>query len=361
MMKMKIVALILFVSLAVLFASQVTAGENLSPTPGDVALLTGLRTNTDAGAESSIAVRIGPVFLHRQNNDGLTIATDALSGAEILNADDLNLHFAVGYDFTLEGQFGAFGVEARYFGIPDWCADNGLSAPNGSTFWYDTPLYVGATTGTVSYTSDLDSVELSFKWYPRERLAILAGPRYFRLDEDMDMDLTSGAVTGENVVKTTNSLIGVQVGVEGVFFTIGGFSADGWLKAGYYRNEMSSYVALNDSNGWHASSTSDTERGTFVGDLGINLNYAVTPKLLVTAGYQLLWIEKAALAPQQFPAHTLISGVDNTGRTADDDVLYQGIRVGVILLFDIYGKPAPAPEPAPAPVIEPKLEPMGKN
>jgi hypothetical protein len=78
----------------------------------------------------------------------------------------------------------------------------------------------------------------------------------------------------------------------------------------------------------------------------------------VTVGYQLLWIEKAALAPEQVPQYNMNL---HTGPVADDSVLYQGIRAGVIFMFDICGKPKPAPEPAPAPVIEPKLEPMSKN
>ncbi len=43
----------------------------------------------------------------------------------------------------------------------------------------------------------------------------------------------------------------------------------------------------------------------------------------------------------------------------DRSLFMTGINLAVT--FDIFGRPQPVPPPAPAPVIEPKLEPMGKN
>jgi len=363
-MRVKIGIFLVLVSITVLFGSQVLAAENLAPTTEDVALLTGLRTDADADAEAIIATRIGPIFLHRQDNDSLTLVTDSFTpgGTELLNASELDLCWAWGWDFTVEAQRGAFGGEVRYFGVPEWSKDRGVeTSAGGSVVQYLTPIGNVSSPSEISasYESMLHSVEFNLKWFPMDRLSVIAGPRFFKIDEAMDItqNIGPGLNTALHHVTTENTLLGGQIGVEGVFFNIHGFSADGWLKAGYYSNGMESAVDVSQNVGPAYHSSDATRKGTFVGDLGINVNYAITPKILLTAGYQLLWIEKAALAPQQVPVHDPANGL---GSTATDHVLYQGIRAGVIFLFDIYGK-APSPEPTPAPVIEPKLEPMSKN
>jgi hypothetical protein len=359
-MRVKIAIFVVLVSITFLFGSQVFAAENLTSTPGDVALLTGLRTDADSNAEAIIATRIGPIFLHRQDNDSQALVTDVTGTTEYLNASALDLCWAVGYDFTVEARSGAFGGEVRYFGVPEWSKSSGTVTLTGTGAESYIPFanvigVFGAQTISGSYESMLHSVELNFKWFPMDRLSVLVGPRFFKIDEEMDINqILTGTDTFTTRFKAENTLLGGQIGVEGVFFNIHGFSADGWLKAGYYTNRVESDVAMNGGTGFASSDA--TRKGTFVGDLGINLNYAITPRILLTTGYQLLWIEKAALAPEQIRTHN--PGI-NVGSTATDSVLYQGIRAGVTFLFDIYGKPVVVP--APAPVIEPKLEPMSKN
>jgi hypothetical protein len=354
-MRVKIGIFVVLVSITLLFGSQVLAAENLTPTPEDVALLTGLRTDADSDAEAIIATRIGPIFLHRQNNDSFGLVTDGAT-TEYLNASELDLCWAVGYDFTVEARRGAFGGEVRYFGVPEWSRSRGAVTVPASTIPYMVPISLGGTHEVSgSYESMLHSVELNFKWFPMDRLSVLAGPRFLKIDEELDINWVEPGAVFTNRITAENTLFGGQIGVEGVFFNIHGFSADGWLKAGYYTNRMESAVSIS---GTAYASSDATRKGTFVGDLGINLNYAITPKILLTMGYQLLWIGNAALAPLQVPVHD--PGVTGTGSTADDHVLYQGIRAGVVFLFDIYGKPSVV-APAPAPVIEPKLEPMSKN
>jgi hypothetical protein len=362
-MRAKIGVFIVLVSITLLFGSQVFAAENLTPAPGDVALLTGLRTDADANAEAIIAVRLGALFLHRQDNDSLVLVTNMAGTADILNASELDLGWAPGWDFTVEARSGAFGGEVRYFDIPEWSKSRGAVPVTESMVAYPGPMtgiISGPHTVSGSYESMLRSVELNFKWFPIDKLSVLAGPRFLKIDEEMGIYRGPNPTLSFNdKITAENSLLGGQIGVEGVFFNIGGFSADGWLKAGYYANMMeSAAVDANPFTPTLLASSDDTHKGTFVGDLAVNLNYAVTPRVLFTAGYQLLWIEKAALAPEQVRVHD--PRVTGTGSTATDSVLYQGIRAGVIFLFDIYGK-APAPEPTPAPVIEPKLEPMSKN
>jgi hypothetical protein len=271
MMKFRTGILILLVSLFIMFGSRAKAGENLTPTPADVALLTGLRADTSENPAGLIALRVGPIFMHRQDNRSLILAEYSVTGEDVMNASDLDLKFAVGYDFTLEAQFGVFGAEARYFGIPEWSRHSG-TALNGTRvgIQYRTPIYSFPAGVSASYDSQLHSIELSFKWYPMARLAVLAGPRYFQLDEELIINscLPNGTIWLECNHETTNTLIGGQVGVEGVFFTVGGFSADGWLKACYYRNDMSSnmkYLIFGHPTGFYANG--DAEKGTFVGDL----------------------------------------------------------------------------------------------
>ena len=112
-----------------------------------------------------------------------------------------------------------------------------------------------------------------------------------------------------------------------------------------------------------------TRHDTFKGRLTqgyfyeVSLDYTLltlefSPKVTGTvAAYRKLsdFHTEGTLAGRRAPAGTS----DDFEYQMDRTLFMTGIRLAV--MFDIFGKPAPAPAPAPAPVIEPKLEPMSRN
>jgi len=289
-------------------------------------------------------VTAGPLVLHREKNDKVTLFTDS-TGAELLNARDLNLGFGCGLDSSLGVKVRtlgtAFGAEVRYFGIYDWSqSDSTLSTTavlnrNGTTISYfgtpATPVYI-----TGKYESGLQNVEGNLSWYPIERIRTFIGVRYIHIDEELKDEsvFTSGfAPLAENIT-ATNNLLGGQLGVEGVFLgkTDDGFSIDGWAKVGYFDNDISTKARLGVNVLSVASrSTSSEDKGTLGTEFGIGVKYAFTRNIAISARYQLLWLDKVAFAPQQVPVVNYSPG----GRfnAATDSVLYQGGWIGLILSF----------------------------
>jgi hypothetical protein len=68
-----------------------------------------------------------------------------------------------------------------------------------------------------------------------------------------------------------------------------------------------------------------------VGDIGVNLSYQVTRHVSFVGGYQLLWINGAALASDQ-AAYTLRQ-VDLDVITTQGDVFYHGAQTGAVLTW----------------------------
>ncbi len=123
------------------------------------------------------------------------------------------------------------------------------------------------------------------------------------------------------------------MGIEGILLgnQKQGFSVDGFLKAGYYNNNLS--TNMNSSYwtptfGFRAGVSKD--HGTFVGELGIGAQYAFTRNIALGARYQLLWLDSIALATDQMRELNPLTG----GGSVDwESLLYQGGWVGLTISF----------------------------
>jgi hypothetical protein len=134
---------------------------------------------------------------------------------------------------------------------------------------------------------------------------------------------------------TTNDLFGLQAGAEGTFLTIGRLAVGGIAKAGVYDNRARQSAAVSmEKQVYHATARGD--RLAFVGQGGIQATYTVTRKLSAKIGYELLWLDRVALAPGQI-AETF-SGTNPTSETATgvdtgSSVLLQGFTAGFVYSF----------------------------
>jgi hypothetical protein len=84
------------------------------------------------------------------------------------------------------------------------------------------------------------------------------------------------------------------------------------------------------------SSSATTNRAAWVGDAMIQLNYLITNRVSIKVGYELLWLDKVALAPGQisrtYTGQNLAS-VTATGVNTGSNVLFQGGTVGLEYSF----------------------------
>ena len=134
---------------------------------------------------------------------------------------------------------------------------------------------------------------------------------------------------GEYDIDTNNNLFGPQLGVRSRFCR-GRFGCEVTGKAGIFGNDA--YEKQTIFSDPHDSSDRPTVTGrgaqvAFAGEINLSAIYQLTKTWNVRAGYNLLWIEGVALAPNQLDfSYTPTSGsqLNNEG-----GVFYHGASIGL--------------------------------
>ena len=301
---------------------------------------------------------------------------------EVFNSNQFNQGFAVGPKVSLNYKYDSgYGLELLYFNVLNLNASKTVGPENPANwyimkapgFWQtqDFP-YQGMTWGS---TTNLYNAEANAKSKVTKGVSLLAGFRWIQLNDSLTGSLTpadknvpawkldpnshtlppcgldptlvhigncSGA-SGAQVsgyppfwnTSTTNNLFGLQAGAEGTLLELGQFSLSGILKAGVYNNRatQSDWVSL-EKNLYSSSATRN--RASFVGDGSLQLKYGIFNGLTVKVGYEILWLDKVALAPGQIPQ--VYSGSNPSKVTASNvntgsNILFQGGSVGMEYSF----------------------------
>jgi hypothetical protein len=247
---------------------------------------------------------------------------------------------APGLDASVTGRYRMFGLELRYFGIFEWSESAGGGSAAGSVVQYQTPI--GNTTFPSIIAADFESMihnwEANVRWWPIDRLSILAGFRYLVLNEDLTIqqDIGPGLNLATHKIKTDNTLLGGQVGLEGTilrfkdaFFQGDELSFGGWVKGGYFNNHIKTDISITQTGPTFAGADS-ANKGTFLAEGAVNVGYKITKNVAVDLRYQVLWIQNAGLAVAQVTNSDPFNG---TASTKANGVVYQGPWVGVVLSF----------------------------
>jgi hypothetical protein len=285
---------------------------------------------------------IGPSVLFRLGNDDIPLVNDT-AGIELLNADDVNLGIAPGLEARLGGRYRMFGAEVRYIGMHEWSQSDDAFSANGAWVQYLIPVGNGLPALVdVDYDSYLHNIEFNLRWWPFDRLSVLAGFRYLMINEELTIEDNVGP--GLNMAifehKTDNTLLGGQVGVEGVIVSFNNvlFEGDainlgGSVKVGYFNNQIKTDISITQSvvPGTGVFADDSDDQGTFLVEGGATIGYNITPNIAVQLRYQLMWIENVALAPEQVPAsEPWASGMVST---ETEGVFYHGPWLGINVSF----------------------------
>lgn len=227
----------------------------------------------------------------------------------------------------------ATAIEFGYFGLFNM---------NGSTF---DPAPVpanlgGGVTGTAvnsraDYRSTVNNGELGLRYWIMPQVSLLAGFRYMNWHENLNtafdpvspfggLALPPGSANA--VFHTSNNLYGFQLGSNWTPMITDCLGLDIGGKAGIFgaHTEMDASAAFPGLAG--ASAAASSTRTSFIGEFGIVGTYNVTRFLKLRAGYQVMWIEGLALAPEQ------IGNVNFGGSTAVSNrggVFLHGAVVGL--------------------------------
>jgi hypothetical protein len=260
-----------------------------------------------------------------QRDNGATqrpLVNDVNTGDALLSTGDLAASTAIGSRFFLGERSGdGWGREAGYFGVygmtaVDQVAGDANLVIAGPISQQVLPFSDGDTVRS-TWVSSVNSVEFNAF---RSRVDgdnffdLLAGFRYLSLEEQAGMAFTccsagpTGPLTSNYNVQSSNNLFGGQVGARGRR-SWERWAVEGWAKAGVFGNaETQSQGALVDPGGVstvvRTARSSQASETAFVGDLNATLVYGLTSVWGVRLGYNLIWIEGVALAPDQWDFST---------------------------------------------------------
>jgi hypothetical protein len=154
----------------------------------------------------------------------------------------------------------------------------------------------------------------------------LLGFRWFELHEDM-LFTDAGSPPALLVGDVDNHLYGFQLGLEAVVLRVRRLEVECGLKCGIYHNNVDLASAAPQAMQQVAVGADHT---AFCGEVMLGVNYCLTSRLALRAGYQVMWIEGVALLPEQ------LDNVDPaTGAILDlgGSPLYHGGFVGLRLLW----------------------------
>jgi hypothetical protein len=314
------------------------------------------------------------------------LETQSMAGTEAFNSDQFDHGHAVSPRFTLTYHADAgHRLELSYLAVLNLDATRTVGPDNpvnwyvmrAPGFWQTQDFYYQGMSWAA--TTDLYGLEANARFAFPRNLELLVGFRWLRLNDSLTGSLTPadrndpawktgacasgtsadeilasiGGMTlpgtaqacaaGEAVdgyppfwtTTTTNDLFGLQAGAAGTFLTIGRLALGGVVKAGVYDNRARQSAAVSmEKQVYHASARGD--RLAFVGQGGVQATYTVTRTLSVKVGYELLWLDRVALAPGQISE--TFSGTNPTSETATgvdtgSSVLLQGFTAGFVYSF----------------------------
>lgn len=252
-------------------------------------------------------------------------------------------------------------LEFSYVGTSDWnedfIIDRGGGTPLVSGFDVNAPStpFDQADRYTLNMSSDMQSFELNYvirrrlerdrlvyapsgEWrreaYPGWRPALSFGTRFVSFDDSFLYQSTTNTATvtanGEYRINDRNSLAGAQIKGELMYQT--------WRYSLGVRGGAAGCINFSEVNAFLAAETSSTavadisprtltqraQDAGLVGELGVLMNYRLTDRLSVHAGWDFFWLGGVVLAPEQITYNTnVIAQHKNNGF-----VLIQGGTLG---------------------------------
>ena len=240
-------------------------------------------------------------------------------------------------DFTdLDTSFGAnvaFGGTNQWCGIWDveatlvnWDVSNTITGDN-----LIAPLFGNAEPDLVnfSYDADLASIEFNIKRPVSRGLTLTAGPRYFRLDEQINFN-TSTAVAGvtvqtNNDTRNTFSLVGAQVGAEFRQQLSQSFFLETHGQIAGFISHIETSSSSTDPFGVQANSDDDVDTGAVIGEVGGRLAWDIVPGALRGyVGYEAVWLGLGS------DGESLSTSASAVGEP-EDSIFYHQILFGVTL------------------------------
>jgi opacity protein-like surface antigen len=265
-------------------------------------------------------------------------STGAAPGTgDILRSDSFDSPWKGGIEARAGVKRGIWGVEAAAF----WLGQSNpsllyTSAGGGATVIQTNPTTtygLGAgNTLTFNYSSRINSWEVNGTWDAWRGVTLLAGLRTIRLTEQLNAIGAAGGVPFEtDTWDTRNRLWGGQIGARFDFLQLAGRAPSPWIvdghaRVGVFRNSIDNTMSRSSVQ-LFSGSFSNTA-WAWLG--GVDVGYRFTNNVALTLGYEALWLNGVALAPNQVQATPNFNGGGPFTApigVRTEDVLYHGAKL----------------------------------
>lgn len=312
----------------------------------------------------SAYLQVEALFMQREPRfNRQSIVVDPNTSTTFVSTSDLDFDFDPGLRATVGMRLcGGRALEFTYFGLLEGNSDAVAASTDPAAFLTFPDnlfgnVFVDPDRVGVNYASRLNSFELnlpcccgccdqccngcceeccdqcrlresrcqSVEWF--------TGFRYVNLGEELhilaERIVAGGLEEGSYDVRTTNHLYGVQFGVR-ERHTRGRFGWEATGKAGIFANDAHQAQSVTDFPNFQLRPTVSTSGGqvAFIGDANLSALYRLTDIWNLRAGYNAIWIEGLALAPDQLDFDFASSTGGNRLHTGGGMFLH-GVNVGV--------------------------------
>jgi hypothetical protein len=284
------------------------------------------RVNPGYGRYPTVSFANDLVILSRQAPSDQTILYDGLF-QPLLDASQLGSDSAAGYRFNLTF-FGDSGWDLMFDGLfmSEFSSQRTVDSAGGVNLIFYQGLAADPV-DTATYLSRLNTGEVNVRRRLSPQLGLLAGIRELQLSEDLNF--SQFTANSNYTSQAGNRLFGVQLGAEAVLPArgYGRFFASG--KYGVY-NDRFRIGAQATSGGLPIHVQVRDDMTSFVGDFNAGFEIQTVPCMTLRFGYQLLWLQDVALAPDQLNQFSIFT---NDGTVAKSDPVYHGGFAGLVFTF----------------------------
>ena len=277
-------------------------------------------------------------------SDTVDFTTDGILGPVVLSTDDLNFNEESGFRITGAYLIGpSTNLEVTYFGTFNWTSSAQVTSATDNLFsvfsdFGSLPFNGFQETGqanlhSIAYSSELNNGEVNLRrrWISSNCLyhgSYLAGARYLRLREDFEHFTQSPNGQLDSIVSTTNNLVGFQIGGDLYACVSSRFKVGGEVEAGVFGIRAKQETSVNATT--TVPPISEFEKNNdvaFVSEASFIALFRVTPRFKIRAGYQLLYINGVALAPENYNTVPPFFG-RNTFLDDNGHAFYHGASAG---------------------------------
>ncbi|MEM7313249.1 MAG: hypothetical protein AAF497_08865 [Planctomycetota bacterium] len=271
-----------------------------------------LQSNAPEAQPLTISSEIGAIFLNRRGAAGQSIVFDQ-DFNEISNANQLDGGIGNGVlfkvDFLNVSRTEPIDFAFEMFSIDRISARQNLEADEVIPYFFDAIPINPTDQETVTYISDLQNYEFNLRYRGVPGIQLLAGVRYFEVDETFDVFHSFGTVNRLGFFSfNKNEFLGGQIGIATTFWSNAASSIYGSAKYGFMRNYVGGRANALDAFGNSVNVRFTDNNFSNLLDLELGVYGALTKRFGFKGGYRGIFVDSFAALPDQSAEFHLFGG-----------------------------------------------------